>query len=71
MKAVVERERTFKAPVQPTKQEKLDQIKTGKRIKRTQSGSEKKKVIMSRKDLLITSKNGHTIRKNRIPTKKM
>ena len=56
MKAVVERERTFKAPVQPTKQEKLDQIKTGKRIKRTQSGSEKKKVIMSRKDLLITSK---------------
>jgi hypothetical protein len=56
MKAVVEKERTFKAPVQPTKQEKLDQIRTGKRIKRTQSGSEKKKVIMSRKDLLITSK---------------
>ena len=56
MKAVVERERTFKAPVQPTKQEKLDQIRTGKKIKRTQSGSEKKKVIMSRKDLLITSK---------------
>ena len=43
MKAVVEKERTFKAPVQPTKQEKLDQIRTGKRIKRTQSGSEKKK----------------------------
>ena len=45
MKAVVEKERTFKAPVQPTKQEKLDQIRTGKRIKRTQSGSEKKKIL--------------------------
>ena len=56
MKAVVEKERTFKAPVNLTKQEKLNQIKTGKKIKRTQSGSEKKKVLMSRKDLLITSK---------------
>ena len=49
MKAVVEKERTFKAPVNLTKKEKLDQIKTGKKIKRTQSGSEKKKVLMSGK----------------------
>ena len=56
MKAFVSKERTFKGDAPISKQEKLEQIRSGKKIKRTKSGLERSKVILSKKDLLITAK---------------
>ena len=56
MKAFVSKERTFKGDAPMSKQEKLEQIRSGKKIKRTKSGLERSKVILSKKDILITAK---------------
>ena len=56
MKAFVSKEKIFKGDAPISKQEKLEQIRSGKKIKRTKSGLERSKVILSKKDLLITAK---------------